>query len=127
MEFGKPADQIAGVLDGDAGATFSTVDAACPVAVDEGFESGGRVTAVVCVFQGHVAAACDIAKEAVEGNLMSVAWVVLVHGEGGYCVGDLVADCVGDIAQRADALAVDSVLFFRELLLVGTPCRHVMG
>ena len=58
---------------------------------------------------------------------MAVAWTILVYCEGGNCVSDFVAYGVGDIAQRADALAVESMLFFRELLLVGTPCRHVMG
>ena len=57
LQFGKPADQVTRVLDGDAGAALATVNAAGPVTVDEGLECGGRVAAVVCVCQRHVAAA----------------------------------------------------------------------
>lgn len=76
---------------------------------------------VICVTYSHLTAAGDVAKETVEVLLVARAWVVLVRGERGNGVENFVADRVGDIAQRADHLVKQSVLLFRQWLLVGLP------
>ena len=57
--------------------------------------------------------------------LVACAWAVLVRGESRDSVGYFMANCISDVAERADNLAVESMLFFRERLLVGTLRRHV--
>lgn len=42
LEFGKPSDMVAGVLNGDACVDFATVEEAGPVAIDERFKSRVR-------------------------------------------------------------------------------------